>query len=253
MSDSLEMLSVTDHDGGIREIALTRAPVNALNPDFLGVIAAEAERAGADEDVRAVLLTSPFKVFSAGVDLREMQGYDLAGEARIIDGLNGGFLALYRLPKPLVCAANGAAIAGGFFFPMCADLTISVPGAKFGLAELRVGASFPVGAMEIARAELTPAGLRRLMLTGRPVDAETALAMGIVDQLVEPATLHETALAAARDLAAAPAETYATIKRQIRGDVIDRIAAAHESGSDPVRAGWFTEATKAAMAAALAR
>lgn len=244
---------ITDHSGGVREIMLNRAPVNALTPDFLNAIAAAADRASADPEVHAVLLTSPFKVFSAGVDLREMQGYDLAGEAQIIDGLNGGFLSLYRMPKPLVCAVNGAAIAGGLFFPLSADHTVTIPGAKFALAELRVGASFPVGAMEIARAELTPAGLRRLMLTGRPVDAETAVGLGIADQVVDPGALQETALSMARDLASTPAETYATIKRQIRGDVIDRIEAVHRDGSDPVRAGWFTDATKAAMAAALAR
>lgn len=253
MSDLSEMLGVTDHDGGVREIALTRAPVNALNPDFLGAIEAEADRAASDPGVRAVMLTSPFKVFSAGVDLREMQSYDLAGEARIIDGLNGAFLALYRLPKPLIAAVNGAAIAGGLFFPLCSDHTVAAPHAKFALAEVRVGASFPVGAIEVARAELTPAGLRRLMLTGRAVDSQTALDLGIVDQIAEADQVHATALAAATDLGAAPPKAYADIKRQIRGSVIDVISTAHTGKSDPVRAGWFTDETKAAMAAALAR
>ena len=248
-----EPLHITEHGDGVSVLCLRRAPVNALNPAFMDQINRDLEALAADPSVRALVLGSPFKVFSAGLDLKEMADYGPAEETAIVDSLNRTFLALYEFPKPLVVAVNGAAIAGGLFFPLAADHTVSVESAKFGLSEVRVGASFPVSPMEIARAELTPAGLRTLMLRGRPVEAARAMDFGIVDEIVEPEDLLDRATDAAHDLASAPAATYAAIKRQIRGDTIDRMRLAAAEGSDPTRAGWFTEDTRAAMAAALTR
>lgn len=248
-----EPLHITDHGDGVSVLCLRRAPVNALNPAFMDQISRDLDAMASDSSVRALVLASPFKVFSAGLDLREMSEYGPEDETAIVDSLNRTFLDLYEFPKPLVAAVNGAAIAGGLFFPLAADHTVAVEGAKFGLSEVRVGASFPVSPLEIARAELTPAGLRTLMLRGRPVDAQRAMDFGIVDEIVEADDLLDRATDAAHDLAAAPAGTYAEIKRQIRGEAIDRMRLAVAEGSDPTRAGWFTEETRAAMAAALTR
>ncbi|MEM7056892.1 MAG: enoyl-CoA hydratase/isomerase family protein [Pseudomonadota bacterium] len=248
-----EPLHITDHGDGISVLNLSRAPVNALNPAFMSQIERDLDRLSSDPLVRALVLASPFKVFSAGLDLREMIDYGPEEETAIVDALNRTFLALYEFPKPLVAAVNGAAIAGGLFFALAADHTVAVESSKFGLSEVRVGASFPVSPLEIARAELTPAGLRTLMLRGRPVGAERAMDFGVVDEIVEAEDLLDRATDAAHDLAAAPAATYAAIKRQIRGDTIDRMRLAVAEGSDPTRAGWFTEETRAAMAAVLAR
>ena len=248
-----EPLHITDHGDGVSVLCLRRAPVNALNPAFMDQIERDLEAMAADPSVRALVLASPFKVFSAGLDLKEMAAYGPEEETAIVDSLNRTFLALYEFPKPLVVAVNGAAIAGGLFFPLAADHTVAVEKAKFGLSEVRVGASFPVSPLEVARAEMTPAGLRTLMLRGRPIDAARAVDFGIVDEIVDPEDLLDRATDAAHDLAAAPAGTYAAIKRQIRGDVIDRMRLAVAEGSDPTRAGWFTDETRAAMAAALTR
>jgi len=248
-----EPLHITDHGDGVSVLCLRRAPVNALNPAFMDQIERDLEAMAADPSVRALVLASPFKVFSAGLDLKEMAAYGPEEETAIVDSLNRTFLALYEFPKPLVVAVNGAAIAGGLFFPLAADHTVAVEKAKFGLSEVRVGASFPVSPLEVARAEMTPAGLRTLMLRGRPIDAARAVDFGIVDEIVDPEDLLDRATDAAHALAAAPAGTYAAIKRQIRGDVIDRMRLAVAEGSDPTRAGWFTDETRAAMAAALTR
>lgn len=243
----------TEDRDGITVLTLNRAPVNALNPAFLDALGAWLDAAARDDSVRAVVLASPFKVFSAGLDLAEMQGYGVTEQTAIVDALNTAFVALYGFPKPLVAAVGGAAIAGGLFFPLSADYSVAAPGAKLGLAEVRVGASFPVAPLEIARAELTPQGLRRLMLSGLPVDAETALGFGAIDEIAEGDALLDRACRAAHGLAQAPAGTYATIKDQIRAATLATIRTAIDEGTDPTRAGWFTEETRAAMAAALAR
>lgn len=232
---------------GVVEVVLNRAPVNALTAPFLMAFAALLNKLSADESVRAVVLSSAFKVYSAGLDLKEAQDFDRAAENAIVDGLNTGFLTQFAFPKPLVAAVTGSAIAGGLFFVLASDWRVSGPGAKFGLAEVRVGADFPIGPLEIARATLGPNTLRRLMLTGQPIPAPVAAAEGIVDHLCEAAEVRDAAIAKARELADIPGATYARVKAQIRGPAISVIEAGMIAlGSDPDRR-WFGPETKGAM------
>lgn len=233
----------TETADGIARIALARAPVNALSAAFLDEFATEIRRLSADDAVRAIVLTSPFRVFSAGLDLKEAQAFDTAQQNDIVRALDAGFLALFACPKPTVAAVNGAAIAGGLFFVLAADWRLTVPGVPFGLAEVRVGADFPIGPMEIARGTLDPNCLRRLMLTGQPVMAEAARNLGFIDDIVAPDALLPAAMAKARELSALPPLAYASVKRQIRGAAIARI----EKSMAAPRSGWFTHETAAAM------
>lgn len=239
-------LTRTDHGGGVVEVGLNRGPVNALSAGFLMDFAVVLDDLAADDAVRALVLTSPFKVFSAGLDLKEAQDFDLTQQNAIVEGLNFAFLRLFACPKPTVSAINGAAIAGGLFFVLASDLRIAGPRARFGLAEVRVGADFPVGPMEIARATLDPNMLRRLMLTGQPIDADTARSAGIVD-VVEDGDVRVRALTEAAQLAELPPRTFASVKRQIRGHVIGVIERAMRDGSNAPTGGWFNSETRAAM------
>lgn len=237
-----------DHGDGIMELSLNRGPVNALSAAFLMDLARVMNDMAGDDSVRGVVLSSPFKVLSAGLDLKEAQDFTVADQNAIIEGLNVGFATLFAFPKPVVVAIKGAAIAGGMFFVLTSDFRVAGPRAKFGLAEVRVGADFPAGPMEIARATLDPNTLRRLMLTGQPINVTEAAAMGIVDVVEQDeAVVLDRAVRAARDLASSPAETYASVKRQIRQDALDRIDAAIAAGANAPEGGWFNAETKAAM------
>ena len=238
-------LTRSDHGEGVIELGLNRPPVNALSAEFLMTFAREMNEVARDPEVKAIVLSSPFKVFSAGLDLKEAQQFNLAQQHAIVEGLNVGFLSLFACPKPTICAVNGAAIAGGLFFVLAADFRVATPHAKLGLAEVRVGASFPVGPMEIARATLDPNTLRRLMLTGQPMDAETAHRVGVIDE-IDPDVLPR-AIREAQALARIPPRTYATVKKQIRGDTISCIEQEIAGGANAPEGGWFNEETKAAM------
>lgn len=243
-----DLLIRTDHGDGIAGIALNRAPVNALSPEFLMGFAAMLDELEADPEVRAVVLSSPFKVFSAGLDLKEAQGFDLPAQHAIVEALNVGFLRLFTFAKPSVVAVGGAAIAGGLFYVLASDLRVAGPRAAFGLAEVRVGADFPIGPLEIARATLDPNTLRRLMLTGQPMRAEQALAAGIVDVLVDDTqAVMDRAVTEARALADLPSIAYASVKRQIRQPAVDIIESAMARGANAPEGGWFNDQTRAAM------
>jgi enoyl-CoA hydratase len=242
MSDSTWIKCIV-HDGGVVELSLNRGPVNALTPDGLFGLRDCINDLSGDLNVRAIVLSSPLKVLSAGLNLKEARAFNADQQDAIVRGLNEGFLALYACPKPVICAINGAAIAGGLFFVLTADHRISAPKAQFGLAEVRVGVDFPVGPLEIAKATLSSNDARRLMLRGQPVDAETAQRMGIVDMIVDPEDVLPLALKDAAEFACIPAKAYASIKHQLRGDVIAKILAA-----PPATDKWFTDETTVAMA-----
>lgn len=236
-----------DLGDGVVELVLNRAPVNALTAPFLMDFASRLEGMAADKCVRAVVLSSAFKVYSGGLDLREAQAFDRDAENAIVDGLNIGFLTQFAFPKPIVTAITGSAIAGGLFFVLASDWRVASPNAKFGLAEVRVGADFPVGPLEIARATLAPDAFRRLMLTGQPIPAEAAVAAGIVDELCEMNDVRERAIAKARELAQIPAATYDRVKAQMRAPAISVIQAGMALLKDNPDRHWFGPETKPAM------
>lgn len=247
-----DMVLQSDLGGGIALLTLNRPPVNALNPAFLQAIAQKLHELDADPDVRALVLYSPFKVLSAGLDLKEAQGFSRADQTAVVDGLNAAFASLYAFSKPVTVGATGAAIAGGLFFVLAADYVVAAPKAKFGLAEVRVGVNFPIAPLEIARATLPPAALNRMMLGGEPVDVARAQELGFVDQVTDQDQVLTAAEQAARRLASSPPLAYAAIKAQIRAGTLTLVQRAIAAGSDPARAGWFTEQTQAAMQTMLA-
>lgn len=244
-----EQLARKDYGDGVVGIELSKPPVNALTPGLLMSFAGLLGDLAADDAVRAVVLSSPFKVFSAGLDLKELQHFDIAQQQEIVAALNMGFLALFTFPKPVVAAVSGAAIAGGLFFVLASDRRVAGPRASFGLAEIRVGVDFPVGPMEIGRATLDPNTLRKLMLTGQPMAAPEAQAAGIVDLLEdETDSVLERAVEEARTLAALPSIGYGLVKRQIRKPAIEAIESAIAEGANAPEGGWFNAQTRDAMA-----
>lgn len=238
-----------DLGNGIAVMTLNRPPVNAISAAFLADVEAHLKHLENDPGVRAVIVASAFKVYSAGLDLKEAQTFSDEDQVAIVDKFTTAFAALYRFPKPVVAAVSGAAIAGGLFFVLSADYAVTHADAKFGLAEVRVGTSFPVGPLEIARATLPPPALNRLMLTGRPISAQKAMGIGFIDEVVATDEIMQRAEAAARDLTGTGPKAYATIKLQARAPALAIIDEAIANKSDPVRPGWFTDETRAAMKA----
>lgn len=232
---------------GVLTLTLDAAPVNALTADRLDAFAEVIEGA----DAAAIVIASAHRVLSAGLDLKYAQGADVAEGRRIVKGLNRAFLSLYATPRPVVCAAAGAAIAGGLFFVLASDWRVAGEGAKFGLAEVLVGVDFPSGPLGIAQAELGAVEARRLMLPGQPIAAEAAQARGIVDEVVARDQVLVTAQAKAKALSEIPAAAYARVKAQLRGATTAAIRAA-EKAEAAADTAWIDDEARAAMARMLA-
>lgn len=232
-------------------VSLARPPVNAMTAEFCEEIADALEQAAGRPGTAAVVLAGEGRCFSAGVDLKTLISYDRAAQDRMLDALNRLFGIAYACPLPLIAAVHGHAIAGGLILALACDHRIGPSaGGQFGLTEVRVAVPYPVAAIEIVRAEL-PDAARRMVLFGRNVGPQEALALRIFDELQPPEAVLARALAYAGE-AALPRQAFARIKGQLRGQALAQIARALAEG-DPLVGAWISEEAQTAAAAMLAR
>ncbi len=241
-----------DRQSDVAVVTLVRPPMNAMDASLLDELAVLFRELAADLSIRAAVITAEGRAFSAGLDLKVVPHLDRAGQRRLIESLNDCFGTLYAWPKPLVAAINGHVIAGGLILALCADRRVvaDVP-LQVSLAEVRVGVTYPVSALQIARAELAPAVARRLVLLGETIDAAQAVAQGVFDDCVPPDDLLAHAVAAARRHAELPPQAFATTKMELRAAALAQIAAARFGANEPRLAAWLDEEARQATAAAL--
>ncbi len=235
---------------GIALVRIDRPPANALDPE-LGLALIEAAEALAGEPPRAVILTGTGRFFCAGLDLKAVPTLSSAQQREMVLGISRLVHSWCVLPCPVVTAVNGHAIAGGLVLALTGDYRIGCPVGKIGLTEVRVGVPYPAGAMAIVRHELEPASSRVLTLAGRLIEPAEALELGVLDELVDAELLIERALAVAEELASSPPDTYARVKRQVRGPLITELERIVRDEDDPLLEDWLSEDVEQAASAAL--
>ncbi len=185
---------------------------NALDPITLRDLAAAWRRIAGDDEIRCAVITGAGeRVFCSGMDMRTTipASQKLARGERVSDeemeglrSVSTALLAGFDLGKPLVAAVNGHARAGGFDLLLAAELRLAVPQASFALEEVALGL-YPTGnATVLLPRQIAWVHAHELLLTARPIDAQRALAIGLLNRLVEPAALRETALDLASTIAA---------------------------------------------------
>lgn len=162
---------------------------NAIDEEILRAIVRHVERPR--PDVRVIVLTgSGPRHFSSGLDLADAPGARMAerlrrGEER----LRGATAAIAACACPVVAAVNGAAFGGGLELAVACDWRIASDTAQFGMPAARLGVVYAPEGLAQFLAILGPARTRQLFVTGRPVSAERALVIGLVDQVVPAAEL----------------------------------------------------------------
>jgi len=184
---------------------------NALSID-LRVELTDAFRAlGDDPDVGAVVLTGAPPAFCSGMDTSEFGG-DRAHKERLVETSIGSFRAVANCARPVVAAVNGAAVAGGFALALLSDLRLASETASFGFPELPRGIPPSYAA---ARAALPAPLAAELTLTGRLLDADGALRMGIVGAVHPDDELMPRAIELAGRIASGPRQAIGETKRRI--------------------------------------
>jgi methylglutaconyl-CoA hydratase len=151
-------------------------------------------------DAQVLILTGAGKAFSSGMDLdnlKQLIGRSLEQNLKDSETMVRLFRSLYEFPKVTIAAVNGAAIAGGTGLALLCDFTLTVPEAKFGYTEVRIGFVPAIVSTFLLR-QVGEKQARDLLLTGRIIGAEEAARMGLVNEIIAP----ENLMTRARELAA---------------------------------------------------
>jgi enoyl-CoA hydratase/carnithine racemase len=235
--------------GAVRVLTLSSGRVNAIDVDFANELTGaigELARSGADP----LVITGAGRVFSAGVDLNPVLEGGANYADRLIPALSEMIVALFCYPGPTVAAINGAAIAGGCVLACTCDRRLISPSVQIGATEVRVGAPFPVAALEVMR-HVCADRTEEVVLGGQLYQDDEAIALGLVHSVVAD-DLIEAAVAEASDLAEIAADVYRQTKNQLRAPTLARIS--NGGGIDrEVRRLWGAEETHRHIAAQLAR
>ena len=195
-------------DDGVALIALNRPEVrNAINDALRAELVAALERVASDDDVRAVVLTGNGKAFCAGGDISGMKERLKAPAGEV--AFNGwrrqgqthkSVALLHGMPKPVIAAVNGAAAGLGCDMALACDFIMAAENAQFTMSFVKRGLVSDGGGMYFLPRRVGLPRAKELIFTGRSVDANEALAIGLADRVVSTETLIADAKAWAREL-----------------------------------------------------
>jgi enoyl-CoA hydratase len=212
-----------DDRDGIRILRLAHGKVSAVDIDLAEAVSSEMS-AARDPGVRAVVLTGTGSAFSAGVDLFKLLDGGPAYARRFLPAMDAMLRDTLALPKPLVAAINGHAIAGGCILAAACDHLVMGEGAgRIGVPELAVGVAFPPLPLEIMAARVPAAALRRLVFSGRTLQVDDALAEGLIDEKCPADQLLDRATTVAGQLATIPAAAFALTKEALHTPLLERV------------------------------
>lgn len=171
---------------GVASVTLNRPQIrNAFDDALISELTGAFRTLGADDNVRAVVLTGAGTAFSAGGDInwmKRMAGYDEAQNVADAMGLAEMLRTLNELPKPVVARVNGAAFAGGIGLVACCDIAVAAEEAMFAVSEVRVGL-VPATIAPYLVAAIGPRAARRYCLTGESFSAAEAMRLGLVHKI----------------------------------------------------------------------
>lgn len=193
----------------IRIISLNRPDRhNALDDPTMEELPAAVAAAAADDAIDVILLRGEGRSFCSGRDMAVLDAGESGAEHtdeshyEYIRRHQERRLAQLECPKPIVAAVKGYAIGGGMEIALATDIRVAASDLRMSLPEARYGICADTGGTVLTTILAGPSRAKLLLLTGRKIDAQTALAWGLVDLVVEPDELDSVALDLCREIAA---------------------------------------------------
>ncbi len=195
----------TARDGEVAVLTMNRPEKrNALSLNMMRELDAALALAGQDAGVRAVVVRGEGPAFSAGHDLRELLDRDAETYRVIFEACVALMARIATIPQPVIAEVEKVATAAGCQLVAACDLAVASTQATFATPGVRIGLFCSTPMVPLSRA----IGRKRAMemlLTGKPIDAQTALHWGLINRVVVPENLHAETLALAREIASASA------------------------------------------------
>ncbi len=176
---------------------------NPLDHEVLDALAEALPQLAAGIETRCVLITGAGRAFSAGYDIGAIpdQSFERDAEALVAHPFHAAMEAVSAHPYPVVAAINGHSLGGGLELAVRCDVRVCASEAKLGMPPAKLGLIYGHTGLERFIDVIGVAGTKELFLTGRTIDSERALEMGLVNQTVPAAELEATALELAAEIA----------------------------------------------------
>ncbi len=201
---------------GVGVVTLNRPEkLNAFNRELFADLAALLGRAEADEGVKALVVTGAGRAFSAGGDREGHPSWKTSDpiiRAEYVREAQRITLAIRHMPKPVIAAVNGVAMGAGLDLAMACDMRIASQEARFSEVFIRAGLMPDMGGTYLLPRLVGVGKAMELILTGDTIDAQEALRIGLVNQVVPAQELMPCAIALARRFCQGPSRAYALVK-----------------------------------------
>jgi 2-(1,2-epoxy-1,2-dihydrophenyl)acetyl-CoA isomerase len=241
MTNDLAILSLPRP--GVAQLTLNRPEaMNTMTPEFLERVLEQLETVAGDDTLRVLVLTGAGRAFCAGGDLKRGPGGAVAGppplqsQTRKLRTYMRTSQLLRDMPKVTISAINGACAGAGFSWACATDLRYAASTARFATAFRNAALSGDFGGTWLLPRIVGEGRARELYIRSRPLDAATALSMGLVSGVEEPDALMPAVLDIAADIAQAAPLAIAQIKRNLNdadeigfSEALDRESARHSA------------------------
>ncbi|MEU7765327.1 enoyl-CoA hydratase-related protein [Nocardia sp. NPDC049190] len=192
-------------------LRIARPPLNLLNVQVMRELAEAADAVAADTRVAAVVVYGDDRVFSAGDDVAELSGLSAQQARAMASDLQRALGCLARLPQPTVAAISGYCLGSGLELALGADRRVIGDNVKLGLPQIGVGL-IPLAGIRRLTLLIGPGPAKDLVYTGRFVEPDEAMALGLVDEVVAPDDVYNAAIRWAEQFVAGPARALAAAK-----------------------------------------
>lgn len=216
--DNSHELQVDYPGDGVAVVRMNRPQAtNALSLNLQALLSSAFTQLSADPQVRAIVLTGGEKVFAAGGDIKSMDG---AGPIDILlRHTERVWAPIEHCPKPIIAAVCGYAFGGGAELAMHCDIILAGESASFSQPEIRIGIMPGIGGTQRLVRAVGKFNAMRMLLTGKPVSAREAQAMGLVSQVFADDQVLPEALKMAQLIAAMPPLAAMQIKEVVLAGV----------------------------------
>ena len=180
-------------EGGVGTIRLDRPKMNALNVQVQEEIREAAAEATARTDVKAVIVYGGERVFAAGADIKEMQTMSYTDMVERSAPLMSSITSVARIPKPVIAAITGYALGGGCELALACDFRVVADDARLGQPEILLGIIPGAGGTQRLARLVGASRAKEIIFSGRFVDAQEALSIGLADKVVPAADVYTAA------------------------------------------------------------